>query len=279
MAAKFVVVPEWQGSSSSRSMRLIDGAEAIRGDLPSAATTTVEVPLGAGDAVGTAVHRYSAIATVRDRLAEALRRLPEEDPPIVIGGDCGVELGAIGHALGRHPGLAVVWFDAHPDLNTPATSPSGAFHGMVGRALLGDAADGLALDPPLAPARLLLAGVRACDPAEDDYIRSARLTLLEPEALADSTALVDAVAASGADAVYVHIDLDVIDPDEIDGVAFPEPFGVTVPVLIEAIRALRDRFPLVGAAITEFAPASPSDAQSDLPTVLRVLSALTARRS
>ena len=83
--------------------------------------------------------------------------------------------------------------------------------------------------------------------------------------------------ASGADSVYVHVDLDVLDPDEIASVQLPEPFGVRVPALVAAIRALRERFPLAGAGITEFAPASSADAAADLPAVLRVLSALTAR--
>jgi arginase len=100
--------------------------------------------------------------------------------------------------------------------------------------------------------------------------------LLGPAALEDPAALVDAVAASGADAVYIHVDLDVLDPEDIGGVDFPEPFGVRVPALTAAIRALRERLPLVGAGITEFAPPSVDDARADLSTILRVLSALTA---
>ena len=101
--------------------------------------------------------------------------------------------------------------------------------------------------------------------------------LLSPADLDDPAALVAAVEATGADAVYVHVDLDVLDPDEIASVQFPEPFGVRVPALVAAIRALRERFPLAGAGITEFAPAGPADASADLPAVLRVLSALTSR--
>src|SRR6187431_364480 len=134
MPATFVVVPQWQGSGSSRAMRLVDGAEAIRGDLPSASTRVVEIPLEAGDAQGSGVHRLSSIELVRDRLVESLRNVT--GPAITIGGDCGVELAAISHIGDRD--VAVVWFDAHPDLNTPESSPSSAFTGMVLRTLLGD---------------------------------------------------------------------------------------------------------------------------------------------
>ena len=70
----------------------------------------------------------------------------------------------------------------------------------------------------------------------------------------------EALAATGARNVYVHIDLDVLDPGEFSGLGYPEPFGVSVALLLDLIRAVKDRFPLAGAAVTEFAPASPEQA-------------------
>lgn len=271
MSTRFIIVPQWQGSSSARAMRLVDGAEAIRGDLPAASTTVVDVPLEAGDAQGSAVHRLSSIALVRDRLAEALAA--GSDPAITIGGDCGVELAAIAHVAAED--VAIVWFDAHADLNTPESSPSGAFHGMVLRTLLGDGPDGLVPDTALDPSRVILAGVRARDAAEEAAVASLGLRAIDASDL-DAATLVAAVDATGAHAVYVHIDLDVIDPSEIAGVGFPEPFGVAVSTVTAAIRALGERFTIVGAGITEFAPASPADAVEDMPTILRLVAALTA---
>ena len=74
-----------------------------------------------------------------------------------------------------------------------------------------------------------------------------------------------AVEATGATSVYVHIDLDVLDPAAIDGIGSPEPFGVLPEQLTEAIRALRRRFDLAGAGLTEFAPASPDAADATWP--------------
>lgn len=276
MPARFLVVPEWQGSSSSRAMRLIDGAEAILGDLPSTATVEVDVPLGAGDALDTGVHRFSSLAIVRERLRDALDAVPEGDLPVVVGGDSGVELAAVERAVARHPEVAVVWFDAHADLNTPATSPTGAFHGMVLRAILGDGAEGLTADPAVAPGRVVLAGLRACDPEEDAFIAAAAVVTVPADAFADPAAVADAVAATGATGVYLHVDLDVLDPEAIGGVGFPEPFGVGVGPLADAIRAVGERFPVVGAGITEFAPDGHEQAQSDLAAILRILSAVTA---
>src|SRR4051812_36166212 len=212
MPAKFVVVPQWQGSASSRSMRLIDGAEAIRGDLPSAATVTVDVPLGAGDAVGSGVHRFSSLAVVRERLLQALDALPETDVPIVVGGDCGVELAAVAHAAARARArkarLGVLWLDAHPALNPPASSPSGAFSGMVLRALLGDGAPGLVANPPLDPAAVVLAGVRALDDGEAEYLDESPITRIGVEGIDGGLgAVLDPLRF---DELYVHVDLDVL---------------------------------------------------------------------
>lgn len=281
MQTRFLVVPQWQGSGSSRAMRLIDGAEAIAGDLPAAATTRVDVPLEAGECLDTGVHRYSAIVATRDRVRAALTELGAIDPQaaiVTVGGDCGVELAPVQHALGRHPGAAVVWFDAHPDLNSVDSSPSGAFHGMVLRTLLGDGPDELTAGAePLSASRVVLAATRSLDDAETRFVADAGIALVSPDELSDPQPLVRAVEATGADAVYLHIDLDVLDPAAIAGIGFPEPFGLSPEALCDAVRALRSRFTLAGASITEFAPESLAAAEHDLPVILRVLGALTAR--
>ena len=234
--ASFLVVPQWQGSGSSRAMRLVDGAEAIRGDLPSGSTKVVEVPLEAGDAQGSGVLRLTAIAAVRDRVAQEIPRMA--GPVITVGGDCGVELGAVGSIADSH--VAVVWFDAHPDLNTPDSSPSGAFGGMVLRTLLGEGPAELIPAHALSPERVVLAGVRSFDPAEDEYIAGAGLSVISP-ADVSAESLVEAVVATGATSVYIHVDLDVLDPADIEGLAAPQPFGVRATALVEAIRALSAR--------------------------------------
>ncbi|WP_223695009.1 arginase family protein [Leifsonia poae] len=276
--AAFLVVPQWQGSGSSRAMRLIDGAEAIRGDLPASATTTVAIPASAGDSLGTGVHRFSALATVRDAVLAELTVLDE--PVITIGGDCGADLASIQHVVaGREPGsVALVWFDAHADLNDVASSPSGAFHGMVARALLGEGPEQLASTGAavLTPAQLVLAGTRSLDDGESEYIESNGVRLLAADTFADPAELVAAVESTGASAVYLHIDLDVLDPATIDGVGSPEPFGVQPELLVAAVRALRSRFEFAGAGITEFAPESVEAAEQDMPVILRILGSLTA---
>lgn len=256
-------------------MRLVDGAQAILGDLPAASTHVVEVPLEAGDELGTGVSRAGSLRIVRERTLEALGQF--DDWALTIGGDCGVELASVEHAIEREDGdVALVWFDAHPDLNSPTSSGTGAFHGMVLRALTGEGVPGLVPVRPLAEQRIVLAGVRSADEAENDFITESAIGRVGVDDLETPDALVAAVEATGATSVYIHIDLDALDPGEIAGIGFPEPFGIPAARLVASIRALTARFRIAGAGITEFAPASTEEANDDLPTILRLIGALTA---
>lgn len=277
MPATFVVVPMWQGSVSSRAMSHADGAAAILGDLPAAATIVVEVPVEAGDTLGTGVRRYSALRRVRERTEEALATVP--DWALTVGGDCGASLAAVAHASRRAKGdLAVLWLDAHPDLNTPETSPSGGFGGMTLRAIAGEGAEGLALDAEIRvpPARLVLGGIRAIDDEERRFIDEHDVSVLTVEDLSDPTMVVAALERTGASQVFVHVDLDVLDPSALAGLSYPMPFGIDAATLVALLREVVARFPLAGAAIAGFAPGSPEAAEDDLPTILRLVGALTS---
>ncbi|MFC9561327.1 arginase family protein [Agromyces sp. NPDC056965] len=277
MPATFVVVPLWQGSVSSRAMSHADGADAVLGDLPSSSTMVVEVPVEAGESLGTGVQRYSTLLRVRERTASTLSRVP--DWALTIGGDCGASLASVGHASARANGdLAVLWLDAHPDLNTPETSPSGGFGGMTLRAITGEGAEGLALDPEtrVAPERLVLGGIRAIDDEESRFIAAHDVTTLTVEDLSDPSVVIAALEATGASQVFIHIDLDVLDPAALAGLSYPMPFGIGAAELVALVRAVAARFPIAGAAIAGFAPASPQSADDDLPTILRLVGALTS---
>jgi len=277
MPATFVVVPLWQGSVSSRAMSLADGAAAILGDLPAAATVSIEVPIEAGESLGTGIRRYSAVRRTRERTEEALAAIT--GTAITVGGDCGAALPGVAHAARRSNGeLAVLWLDAHPDLNTPDSSPSGGFGGMTLRHIAGDGADGLALEGEsrVAPQRLVLGGVRAIDAEEHRFIEEHGIDVLTVEDLSDPSVVIASLEATGASRVFVHVDLDVLDPSALAGLSYPMPFGIDATTLIALVKAVVARFPLAGAAITGFAPSSPEAAEDDLPTILRLVGALAS---
>jgi arginase len=277
MPATFVVVPVWQGSVSARAMSHADGAAAIQGDLPAAATILVEVPVEAGESLGTGVQRYSTIRRVRERTEKALATVA--GLPITIGGDCGASIAAVADASRRAGGdLAVLWLDAHPDLNTPESSPSGGFGGMTLRAITGEGAEGLALerDARVEPRRLVIGGARAIDDEERRFIDEHGVQTLTVEELSDPTMTIAALEATGASQVFVHIDLDVLDPSALAGLSYPMPFGIDPAALVALLRAVGTRFTLAGAAIAGFAPSSAESATDDLPTILRLVGALAS---
>ncbi|MDX2378079.1 arginase family protein [Microbacterium sp. LRZ72] len=273
---RFVVVPQWQGSASSRAMRLIDGALAIAGDLPRAATHVLEAPSEAGDGLGTGVRRLSALRHTGERIRESAAPSPDapHDAMVMVGGDSGVATAAAlvwaegVRRAGRAPG--VLWLSAHPALRDAESSDSGAFSSMAARALV-DAAVPAPIDlPRLDRKALTLTAARSADEADRATAERLGVTLLGD---LETDPLVAAVA--GADELFVHVALDVLDPSAIVGVTDPSPFGPDTPALVAAVRAVRARVPVTGGALTGFAPATPEDAVEDLGTILRIIGALT----
>lgn len=271
----FLLMPEWQGSASSRAMLLAEGAAMLRENLPRSAMHEVAIPLEAGDALGTPVARLSSVLQAR----EAARKILSiaEGTPIIVGGDCATSLPGLESAVQKHGGsLAVLWFDAHPDLQHPSTSPSGAASGMTLRHALGDGSVELAADLAIADDQLTLVGTRAVDPEEQDEIERRQITVISASTDDIAASVADRLRSSGASHVYIHIDLDVLDPAEFMAVHQPVPFGLGVAQVTSAVRAAIAELPLAGAAICEFAPADAHWAAEELPTVLRLLAAITS---
>ncbi|WP_433221503.1 arginase family protein [Microtetraspora malaysiensis] len=267
-----IQVPQWQGSSVADARRLAHGSALLASLVQ--ATRIVQVPVPDAEGVERdGVRALDVLTTVAARTRAALEKAGAA-PVVTVGGDCGVELEPVSAALARYgDALAVVWFDAHGDLNTPASSPSHAFHGMVLRTLLGEGHPDLVPARALRPEQVILAGARALDPAELAYVADAKIARHAVADLASSPdALVAAVAATGATAVYIHIDLDVLDPGRFGSLSCPEAGGLTIEALREAVRALTASFVPAGLGITEYAPHREEDQAvlaSLVPALLR----------
>ncbi|MGI5171038.1 arginase family protein [Spirillospora sp. CA-253888] len=270
-----VKVPQWQGARTERAELLPRGADLIARTLPNAQVTPVVVPREAGELCN-GVHGLEVLAAVAEDVRVALADAGT-GLTLTAGGDCGVELEPVAAAAARcGRELAVVWFDAHGDLNTPDSSPSGAFHGMVLRTLLGDGPSELVPPRPLDPQQVVLAGTRALDPEEGEYIERVGLRhVAVADLLAGPDRLVESVAGTGATAVYVHIDLDVLDPSAFRSLNCPEEDGLSVAALRDAVQALTGRFTLAGLGITEYAPAD----QADQDTLTALVPDLLPRRA
>jgi arginase len=167
--------------------------------------------------------------------------LPKTGPTLLLGGDCASDLAPIAHHITSD--LTVVYFDAHADINQPSESPSGALHGMVLRHLLGhgDAELVSILGATLKPEQIRYRGVRECDPAETKLIEQLNIAC-EP---------INTTPPDGP--IYIHLDLDVLDPTEFPHTTYPTPGGPSVAELNAAVAALLETGRVVGVAITECA--------------------------
>ncbi len=155
--------------------------------------------------------------------------------PLVLGGDHSVALGTlVGMAAVDGPG-GVVWIDAHGDLNTPQSSPSGNVHGMVLAAALGLGGDVFRYDdwtlPAVAAGKLALVGVRSLDQGERDVLHNLDakvFTMTEVDRMGIETCVREAMAhARGAGFLHVSLDMDVVDPDHAPGVGTPVRGGLS----------------------------------------------------
>jgi arginase len=241
-------VPQWQGAVSRRARELPAGCRALAelaGWVLGEPVHEVVQESTESSTVDGVANREILVGANRAAQLAALEA--PGGPVLTIGGDCGVELVPIGVARFRYGRrLGVAWFDAHPDLNTADSSPSGAFHGMVLRSLFGEGEQDFAASPGVDRGRAVLVGTRVFDAGEQEAVASGLVAHVpvpgEPERVS--------AALQGSEPVYVHIDLDVLDPGEFPGLNYPEPGGLTIRQLVEGIQGLA-AFDVIGAGITE----------------------------
>jgi arginase len=188
-------------------------------------------------AMGDESARYlSQILDLCDRLSGLVEEAAARGAlPLVLGGDHSVALGSlVGMAKVRGSG-GVVWVDAHGDLNTPATSPTGNVHGMVLAAALGLGGDAFGRDgwplPAVESGRLSLLGVRSLDDGERALLREIDakvFTMSEIDRIGVEPCMREAIAhAAGGAFLHVSLDLDVVDPDYAPGVGTPVRGGLS----------------------------------------------------
>jgi arginase len=177
---------------------------------------------------------YPEVAVVaRESLAEQSEAVAEAlaARPVVIGGCCCSHVGGATGVARRVDRLGLVWIDAHGDLNTPDSSPSGNEWGMPFRMIL-DAGIVAAEDSALV-------GARSLDPPEVEFMQGAGIDDSVERALA------------GTDAVYVALDFDALDPDEAD-MFYPEPNGLSVREVEVLLGRLAAETRVAGIGLTGF---------------------------
>jgi len=249
-------VAQRQGAVVPRAVSLPSGGRALAklaGEVLGTDVRTIPV----GEHESPVVDGIANRAVLLENRAAQRAALGTRSKVLTIGGDCGVELEPVRAARERYGRtLALAWFDAHGDLHTPASSPSHAFHGMVLRAAMGEGDPAFAAAPRVS--RAVLLGARSLEPAEREQVWRQTVRYLPVHAARRSTMAGNAVLETDADEVYLHVDLDVLDPTEFDGVGCPVEGGLTIAELVGSIHAIAAGTPVIGAGITECATDDPA---------------------
>jgi arginase len=208
------------------------------------------------------VERSSSDGTETDSIAGVNRQLARavashRGAPVVLAGNCNSCLGTLA-GLARDD-VGIVWFDAHGDFNTPQTTVSGKIEGMSLAIATGGCHEELrqriGLIRPVPEESVLLVAARDLDPGEATRLDHSAVTVVQ---LPDLEAGLDRLASRVA-AVYVHLDIDVINREESPGVNCTAPGGISPEQLHDAIRRIGARIPIAAAAIANFNPARDRD--------------------
>ncbi len=232
-----------------------------RGDLPVPIRETAEV-------VDPTQRYVSAIAGVCQHLYEAATRALDAGAlPIILGGDHSVAAGsvaasadAVRRASGRPLGL--IWVDAHGDMNSPATTPSGNVHGMPLAALLGQEPAALATigaSPSVLATHTVLVGIRNLDEREKNRIRASGVHVftmkdIDRSGIATVAERAIAIASEGTGGIHVSFDLDVCDPTIAPGVGTPVRGGLSYREAHTIMELVADAARLVALDLVEINP-------------------------
>lgn len=188
--------------------------------------------------------------------------------PIIISGNCNTAAMGATCGLGQIPG--VIWFDCHGDFNTPETTIGGFLDGMAISIITGQCWTQLSAAvpgyEPIPEEKIILAGVRDLDPLESERIRHSRISVLSAEQINSGS---DMPWPEIDGAIYLHIDLDVIDPLVVRVNDYSSPGGLTPAVLLKTIKEIKQKYSLSAVSFTAYDPEL--DAQEKVPGIVNLL--------
>jgi arginase len=180
---------------------------------------------------------WERLAALYEEVAESVADVARQGAPVaVLSGDCTTSLGTVAglQRSGRFESLGVVWFDAHGDLHTPESTLSGYLGGLPLRMLIGEGDQVVAERTGLQPVgdhNVVLVDGRDPEPPERDYLARSAVRQVSVEDAADEDVLPDGP-------LYVHVDLDVLDPAHVPGLRYPTPGGTDPATLADTLAAI-----------------------------------------
>jgi arginase len=208
------------------------------------------------------------IAAACDDLGmKVYQALEDRRMPLVLGGDHSVAVGTVSgvsrHFRDRGRSVGLIWLDAHADMNTPETSPSGNIHGMPMACIMGmgpaELADLLGFRPKIAPQNAVIVGLRDVDQLERPHIKDSGVrafTMRDIDERGLRAVMEDAIrmASDGTDGFHLSLDMDFVDPKDAPGVGTPVRGGATYREAHLAMEMICDSRKMVSMEVVEVNP-------------------------
>jgi arginase len=210
------------------------------------------------------IKNLGAVVDANDRLARLVDETMKSNQfPLVLGGDHSIAIGTLAGISQHYKNLGVIWYDAHGDLNTPETSPSGNIHGMplavslgIGHPALTNIGD---YSPKVKPENVVLIGIRDLDDGEKQLIKEIGIkvyTMHEIDRLGMTRVMEETIdyLKDRSDGVHLSLDLDGLDPIETPGVGTPVAGGISYRESHLAMEMLADSEIITSAEFVEVNP-------------------------
>ncbi|WP_397536545.1 arginase [Rummeliibacillus pycnus] len=213
----------------------------------------------------TTLRNLEAVTDANTKLAQKVHEVVEKGSfPLVLGGDHSIAIGTLAGISDHYENLGVIWYDAHADMNTSETSPSGNIHGMPLAISLGLGHERLVnirgFAPKVKPENIVIVGARSIDQGEKELIRKTGIkvySMHEIDRLGMTDVMQDAIIylkSQNVDGVHLSLDLDGIDPIYTPGVGTPVPGGITYRESHLAMEMLQESGLITSAEFVEVNP-------------------------
>jgi arginase len=264
-------VPMWLGQTrygtnmgpgAIRSAGLLDRLKRLQFDVMDEGNVPIGIA-GQFKRTGENMKNVKTVAKSSERLAAKVSDMIRQDRfPLVLGGDHSIAIGTLAGVVRHYKNLGVIWYDAHADMNTPETSPSGNIHGMplavsmgIGQRVLTEIGG---CSAKVKPENVVLIGARDLDPGEWELIARKKIRIYTADDV-KKRGIAQVIGEtlqylSACDGIHLSFDLDGVDPKEIPGVGTPVKAGISYADSISAVRLLAQAERITSAEFVEVNP-------------------------
>ncbi|ETB68926.1 MULTISPECIES: arginase [Bacilli] len=255
------------GPSAIRCAGVNERLESLCQDIEDLGDMTIgqrEDEKEGGEPASEELRNLKAITKASAKLAETVDKIVASGAfPLVLGGDHSIAIGTLAGLVKHYQNLGVIWYDAHADLNTKETSPSGNIHGMPLAISLGIGHEGLTgiygKETKIKAENIVIIGARSLDDGEKELIRDKGIkvyTMHEIDRLGMTRVMEETIdyLRGRTDGVHLSLDLDALDPNDAPGVGTPVAGGITYRESHLAMEMLEESKLITSAEFVEVNP-------------------------